>query len=399
MIKALVGLILAFCFVPFAGWAQLDPSNKLLLGSGSSPKESGVESGRYQIRSSSKSSSSADSQMTIELKAKPGVVESRQKSKASSQTVQKINLDNPPLEDAAIEEPAAEAIVEKPLDPIPVPATEVEVKTEVTAEIKSPPPTPVEKVATIEPEDPPRPWYSVYTLDVGTGYLYNASKSDYSYRRYSTSAQQVSIGGTYALKDFEFMIFDGISLNYMTTLDGEVRARDSDSRIPVKIENTKIGFYEQVYFGTAGWTDNPMLEGGARYIENKTTFPKSTMERANLVNRGLEVYSKARMPKGEHYVSYFEIRYAPVLTSLEGGTGLSLDSGSRARTSLLGLQIGSEYFFGYGRQISWGLDYMVEKTRFSGQANQPDPNTGGNPENVSVTNSTLIINLSYRFGN
>ncbi|MGE0632775.1 MAG: hypothetical protein AB7O96_10220, partial [Pseudobdellovibrionaceae bacterium] len=97
MLKLFIYLFLAL-FVTLAQ-AQMDPSTTLLMGSGSSPKESGLESGRYKVRSNStktpqESSQNVvnDTQMTIKLRqtapAKNGKVSQSQKVEVkSTQTI------------------------------------------------------------------------------------------------------------------------------------------------------------------------------------------------------------------------------------------------------------------------------------------------------------------------
>lgn len=233
---------------------------------------------------------------------------------------------------------------------------------------------------------------NILEVDFGLGLLYNDSKSDFSYRRYSSLSQKIELGGKIWLTPFF-----GLNGSYMTTTGGEVRGRAMDFRVPMIHDWTSFGISFRRFYGLSRRA--PALEFGINAIEHRTTVPADSADRTRLKTSGVELSLKTLLPETPRYSWTLGIRYAPRASHNEGSTALKIDSGSKSETNLLGISVGGETKFTRENQLYWNLDYILEKNQFRGKAKPVDPISGVRPENVSITNSFLMFTFGYRLGN
>ena len=174
-----------------------------------------------------------------------------------------------------------------------------------------------------------------FALETSTGFLYNSSRANYSYRNYDSFSHILSVQGSLWLTPLV-----GMELGYMTTLNGDV-AGYNGARVTAKQDVTRLGFVGRHYFGNKRTSSR--VQGGLVYVENRMTVPSDEKLRANLKSSGIGLAMKWSVPSTATFVWNFGAELFPRLSHSEEATGINLLSGSGADTSRIGLSFGTEW--------------------------------------------------------
>ncbi len=395
-------LAAAILLFPLSSLAQMDLSSEILLRptEKSSPKEAGLESGRYKVKK----------QKTLPGKKVNGT---------------EVDANAMAENTTAVVLPAGTQTTM----PAPTPKRSAETKSEIDQLLFTPSPTasnpkpvdkPVESVETKEAPVEPTVTDQVRDLVMGNeqatleaykeqvhpddirmnrievnvlpGVVSNNSDSSYSFRDYNSFSPKLLFGANIWVTPFI-----GAFGSYSTTMGADVGGdASSNSRISVRHEWTEIGFTIRKFFGMSRKSNS--LELGLLMSEYKFSVPGDDTSRVRLRSSGVGLHMLSRIPVAPSYSWVFGGKLIPRVQHSEMATALVLSSGSVGESSRVDLSVGGEFKMARQNQIVWDLTTAYEKNQFNGQADTTDPTTGSKPSGVSVSNTFVIFSLGYRWG-
>jgi hypothetical protein len=392
--------MMVLLFFGWSAWAQIDSSSNLLLQSTNSSAEPSVlDSTRFKVRTSTPKKA----------------VENPTKAK-----VEENDDDND--ED---DESAATAPVQKPVEKVkaPVPTTATVVvptgAQNVTATVTVPmtlvsapqatatvspthrsamtdvvlggPSEAIDKYKSIlDTNDVRRNWLEV---GLGTGYLYNESKSNYYYRNYNDNSPLLDLNATGWITPFF-----GLSADYMTSMGASIDDSPSgaSSSAAVTHQWIEVGLRFRRFFGYT--PKAPSLTFGLNFREYQLGVPSYDDDRHGLRTSGAALSVQTEFPQSSHYAWTFDFSLEPNAAHSEIDTGLTAKSGSGVKADVVAAAIGGIYHFSRANQVYWKLSHTIERDIFSGEAQQADPILNSTPQGVTVTNSFTILQFGYILG-
>lgn len=229
-------------------------------------------------------------------------------------------------------------------------------------------------------------------IDIGSGVDYNYSTANLAYRKYYTFAPNLNLGAHIWLTP----LF-GLSGFYKATYGEDVTVTTNAlNRIPVKSEWIELSLDFRKFYGFSRRSNN--LQYGVLYSENKFSPPADDGSRIRLKSSGLGVYVKSRFPVAPSYSWTLGGEVLPLVSHTELQTALQLRSGSTVASSRIGINFGGEFKLDRQNQLVWLLGFKLERNQFDGSANMTDPETGTTPSGVSVSNTWTYFQLVYRWG-
>lgn len=229
-------------------------------------------------------------------------------------------------------------------------------------------------------------------IDILPSLIYNDSQSNYSFRDYQSFFNALKFKS-----NVWFTPLIGVSGQILFSMAADLDAMSADrSRVSAKFEQMDLGINFRKFFGVSRKASS--LEFSVLYSDHKMTVPSDTLSRVRIKSQGLGLGIKSRIPSSTNYAWVLGGSFFPRVQHSEEETGLAISSGSIAESSRVGLELGGEYKFTRESQMIWSLGMTTERNMFNGTATVADPNTGAAPSNVSVTNSTYLFSLGYRWG-
>jgi hypothetical protein len=377
--------LLSLAFTSLAS-AQLDPSSALLLNpdTGASTREGGLDSGRYTVKPAAKSQTAPA----------PRRVESREEAKKAEQRPASENSQSQPSQTFAPEASGVPKVV-----PNPQPGTFLS-----GAEAPLPPPQPITETVLggsddeikeykqmLNPEDRRN---NLMELSIAPAFIYNDSKSPYSFRKYSTASP--AIGGDGRVW---FTPFFGVQAGYMTTLSGSVSDTSVGSPRTITVAQTfmKAGIRSRNFLTTGKYS--PSLTWGLDFYEHYFVVPRDAETRGRLRTNGAQISLEGEWPTSGRNSWLLGVSFLPMASHKEYSTALTLKSGSRVDSNGVGVTIGTKIQYDRSSALFIRLSHQLDKHVFTGQAATADPNTGVTPSGVPVTNSFTILQLGYTWGN
>lgn len=349
---SLVGLF-SLAVMPIAH-AQLDPNSALLLNSSNgSVKDSGLESGRYQIRQKKDGASPSRKAQAVEESTDPQM--------------------------AVSAEPLTYAVPAPP--PIAMPAPAIVSNPAVKAK-----PNPEEKT---EERMAPRRLDPILEISLAPGFVYTNSDSSYSFRRYTTAAPTASASANVWLQPTL-----GLQASYMTTLGGNVGDSPNNTHdIAATQEWITVGLRTKKSFGSS--LVSPTLMFGLDYSSYEFKVPESAFTRNKLASRGVKLSLDAEIPSSSAHAWTLGFSFQPKLAHSEGGTDANFETGAGVEANAIGISLGGRIRFEQSDAMFWKIVYTLEKDQFTGEATQVDPNLGVKPSGVSVTNTSTFLQFGY----
>jgi hypothetical protein len=367
MQKALVSLV-AFIF-PLWCFGQVDLNSELMRTSSGVTSESGLDSGRYKFK---RGAPILPIEKNDVVKRKKQTHKRSPMSEVLFPSTAKVSSDN---STAKPDDEAVEA-----------PAISDQVKSLVLGEA----PPDVEAYKEQIHSDDVR--LNLLEIVIAPGVVANNSKSNYSYRDYSTFSPDLKLGA-----EFWATPFVGIYGHYRSTMAADVSGGAvAGSKISARHEWTEIGFDVRKFFGLSRRSNS--VQFGIHLSEYKFTVPGDDLTRVNLRGNGVGLHAKARIPVAPSYSWTFGGGLIPRVQQSELATGIDLSSGDKTESSRVDLSLGGEFKFSRQNQLTWELAASLEKSLYGGSANRSDPLTGATPQGVSVENSFTSVTLGYRWG-
>lgn len=358
---------MAFFITSLSAHAVNDTAH-LVGGSTTPPQDEGLESGRYQTKSSA---TAFEPMQPASKKIK------KAHRRISSEPVKPVQA-----------EVKVEAKPDAPAEPaVEPPSYADQVKDLITG--KSQP----QLEAYVEQVHPDDVRLNKLEINVSPGILYVESKSTYSFRDYTSFSPFARVGG-----EVWWTPFIGLFGNYGASVGADVIEDSSlQSRKAVNIEIIDGGIEFRKFFGLSRRSNS--INVGAYYFEYKFGPKSDSTMRTRTKSNGLGIQFSARFPVAPSYAWIIGAKMAPRISHSEFGTTLGLQSGSDPESSRFALNVGGEFKLSRNHQLIWDLSSAIEKNQYSGMANTTDPKTGVMPSGVSVTNTISLFTLGYRWGN
>jgi hypothetical protein len=380
-------LLLSLSFASLAS-AQIDPSSALLLNpdTGTSTREGGLDSGRYTVKPTPKTQTTT-APRRVESKEEARKAEQRPASDSQATSTDSTKTFAP-------ESAAVPKVIQNPQ-----PGTFLS-----GAEAPLPPPQPISETVLggsdeeikeykqmLNPEDRRN---NLMELSIAPAFIYNDSKSPYSFRKYSTASP--AIGGDGRVW---FTPFFGVQAGYMTTLSGSVSDTSVGSPRTITVAQTfmRAGIRSRNFLATGKYS--PSLTWGLDFYEHYFIVPRDAETRGRLRTNGAQISLEGEWPTSGRNSWLLGVSFLPMAAHKEYNTGLTLKSGSRVDTNGVGISIGTKVQYDRSSALFIRLSHQVDKHVFTGQAATADPNTGAAPSGVPVTNSFTILQLGYTWGN
>lgn len=229
-------------------------------------------------------------------------------------------------------------------------------------------------------------------IDILPSMVYNDSQSNYSFRDYQSYFNALKFKSS-----VWFTPLIGVSGQILFSMAADLDAMAADrSRVSAKYEQMDLGINFRKFFGISRKASS--LEFSVLYGDHKMTVPSDALSRVRIKSQGLGLGIKSRIPTSTNYAWVLGGTFFPRVQHSEEEAGLAISSGSIAESSRVNLEFGGEYKFTRESQMIWSVGLTTERNVFDGAATVADPNTGATPSNVSVTNSTYLFSLGYRWG-
>lgn len=230
-------------------------------------------------------------------------------------------------------------------------------------------------------------------ISFSAGYLYNDSSSTYSFRKYSTAAPAVT-GDAHIWLSPAF----GVGGSYLTTLSGSLPDGSHPSRVvPTTQQTFTLGIRYRDYF-THDLT-YPYLIWGADYYQYHLSVPQDAQSRADLYSIGAKFSIMGVFPCRRSYAWNLGFALFPKMYHHEGSNAAGFRSGGHADANSVEILLGGQWQLSPSSSMFWRVTYQIEKDVFTGQASVPDPSSHTTPTGVSVTNSTVFLQMGYGWGN
>jgi hypothetical protein len=227
-------------------------------------------------------------------------------------------------------------------------------------------------------------------MKLSSGFVYNSSKANYSYRNYDAGSHMFGLEGAVWLTPLV-----GIDLSYDSTLNGDLQGFNG-AKVAAKQDWTKFNFVGRHFFSSS--IDATSIEAGLFFSENRMSVPSDEKLRANLKSSGIGARAKLTVPTSAKFAWNYGFEIMPRVSHTEGSSGINLMSGTGADSSRIGISIGNQWNYSRHGQFFWDLSLSSEKNLFTGSANLTDPESGQTPNGVSVNNTWTIFRIGYGWG-
>jgi hypothetical protein len=374
MIRLSVFLILVW---PALGFAQFDSTSTVLLRSGKT-KPHNLDSSRYKIRQPESRKGDDD------IEERPGTyiaspVPVKPAPKKPAPIVQPEPVLAPPIVAPLAEPAVAPAIVEE-LPPQPV---AVQVKELILGgnnqEIDN-------YKNSIHPEDPRA---NVISVALAPAYYYNASQSNYSYRRYHSTGPGIGLGMNLWLTPFF-----GVQSKFFSSVSASQKSGASE--VPTDLQNFEAGFRFRRHFGYS--RRSSQISWGLDWHDSMNKISKDATTSIGRKSSGLSLSLEGELPASNTYAHTFALDVRPRMKHNETNTAAEARSGTKNETNAVGLSVGGMWNLDRQNQVFWRGQYLVERNLFDGAASQVDPHNDATPSGVSVTNSLLMFYFGFKWG-
>lgn len=387
---------------PISALAQLDPSSGLLFRSGrKSTGSPTLDSSRYKIRQPESRKDDDD------LDEKPGTfiaspVPSKPPKSKPAVEVKNINVN----ESKAVVVESKTPSDSKASEPSPLPApvvskTQPDPATIEGIEVEQPPvAVQVRELimggsnqdiddyrSQIHPEDPRA---NILAITFAPGYYYNASDSEYSFRRYHSNGPGLGLG-----MNFWMTPFFGLQSKFFTSVSGTQRS-GGNNMVTTEIQTFAIGVRFRRHFGYS--RKAAQLSWGIDYADAKNKISSEAVTAVGRKSSGLSFSLEGEIPLSVGYSHVFELNVMPRMKHSETATGVEVRSGTKNETNALSLSLGGAWTLDRRDQVFWKGQYTVERNLFDGTADTTDPHSGLTPKGVSVNNSLIIFYFGFKWG-
>lgn len=378
--------------VSSTAWGQLDSSSAVLLrssGKGTTSKEN-LDSSRYKIRApeSRKDDDEMDERPGTMIATPVGKATSKEgkalsSSNSSSTTVLQVTSEPPQPKDV-VPAPVLAPAPTKPEEETKRPPVADQLRELILGGTQE---EVEEAQKALHPQDPRS---NVVQISLAPAYFYNASDSEYSFRRYTSNGPGLGLGANLWLTPFF-----GLQARYFTSVGGSVRSGGTNM-VPIEIQTLEAGLRFRKNFGYS--RKAPQLIWGLDYVDAVDKIGKEATTVVGRKSSGLSLSLGAVIPSSTVYSHTMQVDIRPRLNLAEMNTGVEVKSGNNSETNAVSLSLGGEWTLDRRNQIYWKSQYNVERTLFKGPASQVDPDDNITPDGVSISNSLLMFYFGFKWG-
>ncbi len=368
-----INLVLSIIFSSSFAFAQLDPSSGLLLngGSKSSNRENGLDSGRYTVRQ--RPDINPTPKKTISKQSSERVVEqteSQEEEVIETETKTTAHQEAPAATPTPMPTPSTPALAPQPT-PAPVaPIENVPVTTSIDDQKKN-----------------------LLELRVAPTFIYNHSQSDFSVRDYSSTNPAYYVDINMWIEP-TFAVHADFSDSLGASVDDSI---DHTRNINFLQQQLSVGIRSRHF--SVNKMNSSSLILGIDYSNSQFRVDAESKLRNKLETSGVNLSLLAQIPQSQNYVWEVGFELMPKAKHSETPASLNFQSGDSPDANIISASIGGRLFVDSANQIFWKVHERLEKDQFLGSTSQPDPATNKTLTNVSVTNSTLMIQFGYTWGN
>jgi len=227
-------------------------------------------------------------------------------------------------------------------------------------------------------------------IEVAPTYVYDSSASNYSFRQFTFQSPGLDVNAHVWLTPFF-----GLQVNYLSTFGATVMSPQAQQMVPLAFQDIEIGLRFRKHFGLQRRSSS--LTWGLDFIQQTQQVPSDTVDRVSTSTSGLSLSLQADIPMGLSYSTFLGVELQPELVHSESSNA-NIHSGGQNEANAIGAWIGGDFIFDRQHQMFWKLHERIEQDVFDGTASTPDPVTNSTPSGVSITNSTTMFSIGYRWG-
>lgn len=229
-----------------------------------------------------------------------------------------------------------------------------------------------------------------FSFQISPALFYQDSSSWYFFRRYFFFSQGFDLS-------VEMKVRDNLSIwgRYFSSLGADIYSQD-ENRVDITYQRIEggIDFVRRNFNG-----EGSNLSYGLYFLENRLRMPDDEEKRVGLRTLGLGAQLQVEIPQRKNKILKLGLQFAPSLDHSEKATSyLNLKSGTSVKTTEMSFNWGYRYKLSEKDSLFWNLKISSEKNNFVGVANQADPVKQKTPKNVSVTQTSTLFSIGYRWG-
>jgi hypothetical protein len=230
-------------------------------------------------------------------------------------------------------------------------------------------------------------------LEIAPGFLYNESQSQSWARSYNQATPVGRLGlGVW------FTPFFGVHTGLIKTFLGSAQKQfNSSSQTPTSDQWLTIGLRFRRFSSSSPTA--PGLTFGIDYSDYQRRLPADDLFRNKISTSGLLLSAETRLPTSESVAWLAKLEYMPVASHREEPLGREVRSGTSPQTFQAAVSLGPEFKLNRGNRLFLRGRALYERNSFTGSANTVNPGSGDVPENVSVSNTFLFMEMGYAWGN
>jgi hypothetical protein len=352
---------------PSLAQGLMDPATAALSQGGSSPEPEDLDSSRFNVTP----------QPAAPSKPEPTVIVKKKKKPESSTKIQVEPTPAATLAPASTEAPT----------PAPAPTPHHSLTEQVKVLVLGNSEDIEDFHKQIHPADRRN---NKVVISVAPTYIYDGSSSNYSFRQFTFQSPGLEANAAIWLTPFF-----GLQANYTTSIDAMVMSPASQQMIAMSYQDIEFGLRFRKHFGLQ--RKSPSLTWGVDFMQLNQSVPSDTPDRMSTSTSGLSLSMQGDFPHSLGYSTFVGVELQPRLVHSENSDA-NIHSGGRNQTDAVGAWIGGDWIFDGQHQMFWKIQQRIEQNIFDGNASALDPVTGITPNGVSITNSTTLFSIGYRWG-
>lgn len=223
-------------------------------------------------------------------------------------------------------------------------------------------------------------------------FVYWDSRSNYSYRRYTTQFVSLDLKAT-----AWFTPRLGLFGNFATSLAGELESGNANKdKLSAKFERYDLGLSFRSFDDFSKNSDSTELL--VKIMGSSLVTPSDSDDRSSLRSSGLGLGLRNRFGGSLGYKWVLGGTLYPRINHSESSTAGAGNSGKKGDSVRMELEFGGEIETQRRSQMLWLVNYGFERNTFRGAATVADPETSTTPSNVGASTTTLSFGLGYRWG-
>ncbi|MBX9767375.1 MAG: hypothetical protein K2X47_08905 [Bdellovibrionales bacterium] len=189
----------------------------------------------------------------------------------------------------------------------------------------------------------------------------------------------------------------GIVADYAGTLSGTVqRQYGSDESAALKQNWLGAGVRFRRFFGS--YKKMSTFAWGFDARQREQTIATEVTDKLSTRSRALFLTAESRIPISARWAMTVQVSLAPWVDHVESGGLNGESSGTGATSTAYNLGLGFEYLFDRGNRLFFRTKGDIEANQFQGGSALVDPRTGQSAKGLAVSQSYIMFELGYTWG-